>query len=232
MKSILAATAALAIGAAIASPASADVLYNNLNPTTGYSDCSFNTDCDATFSIGDDFAAQLFTLSAAATILSGAWTELDGGSPSTGVNYAIYNDVSGLPSGPALFSGSSSTTTTLLNNDFSGYSYTTNLETFNIAAAPLAAGSYFIAIQSVSTSLQNYLQQGLVTSGAAETMNGGATWSQNYGFGTIDGISVALYSTAAAPLPSTWTMLIAGFAGLGFFAYRGLKEDDAAFAAA
>ncbi len=231
MKSILAATAALAIGTAIASPASAGVLYNNLNPTTGYGDCSFNTDCDATFHIGDDFAAQLFTLGAPATILSGAWSELDGGSPSTAVNYAIYNDVSGLPSGPALFSGSSSTTTTFLNNDWSKYNYTTNLETFNIAAASLAAGSYFIAIQSVSTSLENYLQQGLITSGAAETTNGGANWGANYGYGEIGGISVALYSTAA-PLPSTWTMLIAGFAGLGYFAYRGSKKNSAALSAA
>jgi hypothetical protein len=36
----------------------------------------------------------------------------------------------------------------------------------------------------------------------------------------------------ATPLPSTWTMLIAGFAGLGFFAYRGSKKNAAGIAAA
>ncbi len=36
---------------------------------------------------------------------------------------------------------------------------------------------------------------------------------------------------AAAPLPSTWTMLLIGFAGLGFFAYRGTKDRSAAAAA-
>lgn len=36
----------------------------------------------------------------------------------------------------------------------------------------------------------------------------------------------------ATPLPSTWTMLIAGFAGLGFFAYRGSKKNAAAITAA
>jgi hypothetical protein len=36
----------------------------------------------------------------------------------------------------------------------------------------------------------------------------------------------------ATPLPSTWTMLIAGFVGLGFFAYRGTKKGSAAIAAA
>ena len=30
----------------------------------------------------------------------------------------------------------------------------------------------------------------------------------------------------ATPLPSTWTMLIAGFAGLGFAAYRGTKKTN------
>jgi hypothetical protein len=37
---------------------------------------------------------------------------------------------------------------------------------------------------------------------------------------------------AATPLPSTWTMLIAGFVGLGFLAFRGKKRNAAATAAA
>jgi hypothetical protein len=36
---------------------------------------------------------------------------------------------------------------------------------------------------------------------------------------------------SATPLPSTWTMLIAGFVGLGFFASRGSKKNSAALAA-
>jgi len=39
-------------------------------------------------------------------------------------------------------------------------------------------------------------------------------------------------AVTATPLPSTWTMLIAGFLGLGFFAYRGTKKNTAAIAAA
>jgi hypothetical protein len=38
-------------------------------------------------------------------------------------------------------------------------------------------------------------------------------------------------SLSANPLPSTWTMLIAGFIGLGFFAYRGSKKKVAALPA-
>jgi hypothetical protein len=37
---------------------------------------------------------------------------------------------------------------------------------------------------------------------------------------------------AATPLPSTWTMLIAGFVGIGFFAYRGSRNTASAVAAA
>jgi hypothetical protein len=45
--------------------------------------------------------------------------------------------------------------------------------------------------------------------------------------GTVSSINVS-----ATPLPSTWTMLIAGFVGLGLFAYRGSKKNAAAIAAA
>jgi len=38
-------------------------------------------------------------------------------------------------------------------------------------------------------------------------------------------------TVTATPLPSTWTFLIAGFAGLGFFAYHGSKKNGAALAA-
>jgi hypothetical protein len=40
------------------------------------------------------------------------------------------------------------------------------------------------------------------------------------------------FNVSATPLPSTWTMLIAGFVGLGFFAYRGTKKRSAALLAA
>jgi hypothetical protein len=36
---------------------------------------------------------------------------------------------------------------------------------------------------------------------------------------------------ATTPLPSTWLMLLSGFVGLGFFAYRGTKKNAAALAA-
>jgi hypothetical protein len=51
-------------------------------------------------------------------------------------------------------------------------------------------------------------------------------------FVTDNSIGVDAISITATPLPSTWTMLIAGFVGLGFFAYRGTKKGSPAVAAA
>jgi hypothetical protein len=45
-------------------------------------------------------------------------------------------------------------------------------------------------------------------------------------------LTITALPPTATPLPSTWTMLIAGFIGLGFFAYRGSKKSPAALAAA
>ena len=39
-------------------------------------------------------------------------------------------------------------------------------------------------------------------------------------------------NVSATPLPSTWLMLLSGFAGFGFLAYRGTKKSSAALAAA
>jgi hypothetical protein len=45
----------------------------------------------------------------------------------------------------------------------------------------------------------------------------------------LDNVTI---DAASTPLPATWTMLIAGFIGLGFFAYHGTKNRSAAIAAA
>jgi hypothetical protein len=58
------------------------------------------------------------------------------------------------------------------------------------------------------------------------------TFGPYQGSGTLDpNPGTWSSSISATPLPSTWTMLIAGFVGLGFFAYRGSKKNAAALAA-
>jgi hypothetical protein len=53
---------------------------------------------------------------------------------------------------------------------------------------------------------------------------------------TIEALSqsgtLVLATVSATPLPSTWLMLLSGFVGLGFFAYRGTKTRSAAVASA
>jgi hypothetical protein len=46
------------------------------------------------------------------------------------------------------------------------------------------------------------------------------------------GYGAGTFTASATPLPSIWTMLIAGFLGLGFLAYLGTKKGSTAFAAA
>jgi hypothetical protein len=66
---------------------------------------------------------------------------------------------------------------------------------------------------------------------------GGAPWFtpqyalyvSNAGANPVD---FELTAVSATPLPSTWLMLLSGFVGLGFFAYRGTKKDSATLAAA
>jgi hypothetical protein len=197
--------------------AQAGWVYDNLNTTSAVGDCSFSTTCAAELGRGDEFAAQLFTLSSTATIDEGAFSDLVFGSTASSVNYAIYADVDGLPGGTALESGSATLTTTSADPDLSSF-----LETFPIASITLSSGSYFFAVQAVTSNQSDFLQQGLVTSGAAETHDGGLTWSAGYENSSngqeLYGVSVALGS--AVPEPSTWAMMLLGFAGLGYVGYR------------
>ena len=56
-------------------------------------------------------------------------------------------------------------------------------------------------------------------------------WYSQSGFGDTLTISGSA-SVTATPLPSTWTMMLAGLGGLGFFAYRATKNRRSALAPA
>jgi len=61
---------------------------------------------------------------------------------------------------------------------------------------------------------------------------GPGTASDPSGTAAPDQEASVSFSLTQTPLPSTWLMLLSGFVGLGFFAYRGTKKNSAAFAAA
>ena len=60
----------------------------------------------------------------------------------------------------------------------------------------------------------------------------GTAWDPTFVLGTYQGTyndpMSATITISATPLPSAWTMLIAGLVGLGFFSYRGSKNNVAA----
>jgi hypothetical protein len=67
----------------------------------------------------------------------------------------------------------------------------------------------------------------------SEYLNGlfGPGGSPNFYSYDISILVTPATESVAAPLPSTWTMMLIGFAGLGFFAYRGSKNGSAVAAA-
>jgi hypothetical protein len=96
--------------------------------------------------------------------------------------------------------------TTLIN--FSVFPVGTGMGTSSIAGSgDLGPGTYYITVEAES--------------GSSFPLSG---------FGIFSAYNTT-FNIAATPLPSTWTMLIAGFVGLGFLAYRGTKKGSAGFAA-
>lgn len=131
----------------------------------------------------------------------------------------------------------------------------TGLDTFNGPPAPYTDtthfGNLFLTYDNVFyTSTQHLdgdglsvaLSNGWYANISANT--GGYTGPSNtlYGYFLIEGYSGGPYcsvcqaqtettSIAETPLPSAWTMLLAGFIGFGFLAYRGTKKSTALAAA-
>jgi hypothetical protein len=217
--------AALLVG--LSPAARAAIIYDNPwagDQTGGH--CQFSTACAATVSAGNDFAAQSFTLAASTTIRSASFTELDLGQGPSDASWLILNadGVSGLPGTIAAF-GSGPILQSLTVGIYSG-SYQVHQESFNVGTLDLAPGNYYFAVQATSQFYDNFLTPGVALSGAAETHDGGITWVSTYA--NQPSIAVALYDTsievAAVPEPSTWAMMILGFAVIGFGAYRRKKS--------
>ena len=84
---------------------------------------------------------------------------------------------------------------------------------WNTGTVALGPGTYYLAIQAISPTIDTYLSLGAI-GGAAETHDGGTTWSPWYE--GLAGVAVDIYGSTGVPEPAAWTMMLVGFAGVGF----------------
>ncbi|MDB5825522.1 MAG: hypothetical protein JWR21_4226 [Herminiimonas sp.] len=183
------ALAAAVAASLLASRAGAATIYSNPYNGSG-GKCNFNTSCAAVAKV-NDYAAQKFTVSAATTAHSASFTIYNySDTRPTAANWKILGvDSRGLP-GVLLASGSGAPilSTENLSN---GPRYTIDQHFFDLTSVSLAPGTYYLAVQAVTTTKQNYLSRGVQTFGAAETFDGGSTWALSYvGYPSV---AVALY---------------------------------------
>jgi hypothetical protein len=205
--------------------ASAGVLYDN-GPLNGTNDA---------FTLDFGFAlADSFTLSQSSTVTGvnfGVWSLP--GDTMTSIDWGITSTANIFPDqGTALVTNGS----TSLN----GFGYNIGVDSFSIPSTTLAAGTYWLVLQNavVSNGDPIYWDQNDGPSTAYHNnlgylSDGGCGGLGQSGQGTCSESFQILGSVSATPLPSTWTMLIAGFVGLfGFVAFGGKKRNTAATAAA
>lgn len=178
-----------------ASQAHADVLYDT-GPTTGdYSAVNFG---------GGGYESS-FTLSQASVV--------------TGVNFVSWTyqgsiatldwGISSTSPSPILGTVSpSQVAPTYTNPNFLGYDVETN--NFSTGSLFLSAGTYYLTLQNGATTNNNYPNPFWDFTSA----NNEGTLNVTFQIlGNVTGVS-------AVPEPSTWAMMILGFAGVGFMAYR------------
>ena len=201
--------------------AGAAVIYNN--PWS-------NVNGECTFSCGGGQLAQKFTINNASVISSASFTEFHtGAAQPTSVNWEFLNanGVGGLP-GTVAFGGTSLiTSSTLVGSAFFGGGIPRQVYQENFAIAPtvsLASGDYYFALNVPIPDV--LLSFGTENGGGALITPGGAWHLYNP---ATTSFAVGLYGeqVAAVPEPSTWAMMILGFAGVGFMAYR--RKNKATF---
>ncbi|MBV8683375.1 MAG: PEP-CTERM sorting domain-containing protein [Caulobacteraceae bacterium] len=204
--------AGVVASAGVAAGASAGTVFNNpFNLVTDNGDCSWSTTCAADAGRGDDFAAQEFTITSPVVITSASFTELDFGVTPTDVNWGFIeaNGPGGSP-GTILQAGTDSVFKVLnMGPDPSGCCLIEQ-GFFGVGPMALGPGTYYFALQGISSTFYTYLGEGVLTSGAYETMDGGVTWTPNYeGFPSV---SIGLYTV---PEPASWALMLLGFGLVG-----------------
>ncbi len=206
----------LASGLAASGAASATVLYQNLPDLTvnqrGY--CRYNTTCGSAV-----YGAQKFTLTQAATATSAGFNSIvlndENDVFASGVNWLILaaNGTGGLP-GSTLFSGTN-TAVTHVAGPVGALAPTTDYS-FGFTPASLAAGSYYLAVQAITTNFRDYLSLGVADSGAAQSADGGVSWALGYARRAFPSVAMSLTGTFDnnVPEPGSLALLLVGLAAI------------------
>lgn len=212
LRSLMAALAALYVTAA--APASAATLLDTVtDPFTlgGYT-------VSNPVSGGGQSIAVPFS-SGTSTVITAIEAYLTASGNPNQINLGIMADSSGLPSGPFLYS-------TLVSPD--------NVNPVSLASLSwgVTPGTTYwlaaIAAPGTTGGSWNY-SNSLIGNFAFTSGHAGPPWSFNTFQGTPEA-RIFGELAAAAPEPSTWAMLILGFAGIGFMIHR--QKSRAAFNAA
>ncbi|MGB5078953.1 MAG: hypothetical protein WBO17_15845, partial [Sphingorhabdus sp.] len=169
----------IAIATIYAVPASATTIID-LPPNMVNGNCVFNTNCGPTIKGAgtSTFAAQLFTLTALTSITNGTFTVYSNpNAQPSALNWMfLAADGAGSLPGTLLASGTSSITTR--TNIGAQFGYELIRTGFDLSGVNLGAGNYYFGLQAVSNAFPIYLAYANGT-GAAQTNNGGASWSAN-----------------------------------------------------
>ncbi|HEY1929315.1 MAG TPA: PEPxxWA-CTERM sorting domain-containing protein [Caulobacteraceae bacterium] len=207
--------ASIIASAGVAAGASAnDVAFSNpFSHLIDNGDCSWSTTCAAQAGRGDDFAAQEFTLTAPTVINGASFTELDFGITPTAVNWGFL-EANGPGGSPGTILQAGTDNVTFVNNfgpDPTGALLEQGI--FGVGPMALGPGTYYFALQGISSTFFTYLGAGVLTSGAYETMDGGVTWTPNYGEPGFSSVAVSLYTSV--PEPAAWAFMLLGFGLVG-----------------
>ena len=205
--------AALVVAASLSAPAFAGIAFENpfVSPSGS---CAFNTTCGSRLT-GNTFAAQRFTLATTRTLIGGTLDTLTAADPGS-VNWQILaaNTTTGLP-GSLLYSGNAPIH--YYRPWLGNYAGLIILrEAYDLPPMPLAAGTYYLGLQYVTPTFNVFMGLASAFDGAAQSNDGGATWTSGYGGDT--GIAVTLYDTSwsgPVPEPASWAMMIGGFGMVG-----------------
>jgi hypothetical protein len=203
-KSVRMATLALVGGLSHVSPAVAATVFSNYN----------NSDCKCGFG-GPEFVAEGFTPNAEFDFIgAGAFVQNGNNSGDTEtVSIALYSSTArGAPAANLWTSGTVNVPGPQNQADFVQ-------EAYNGPPIPLHIGTeYFLVVELPDLNVA-WLNDGSSSQPFFSSTDSGVSW----GSGPAEPLQFSVFGTSlgeAVPEPSTWVLMLLGFAGLGFAGYQ------------